>query len=205
MRTGAARRLPPAFYRRRTRRVARELLGQRLVRLYKGRRLAGRIVETEAYLGVKDAAAHTYKGLRTERNEAMWLPGGRSYVYFVYGMHHCLNVVTRGPGEPEAVLIRALEPVEGLAAMRRLRGARPDRELANGPGKLCAALAIDRGLNAEPLGGPRLFIERDRRVPDREVARGPRVGVDYAGKAARWPLRYFVKGHPCVSKAPTGR
>ncbi len=188
--------LPPQFYRRDTEIVARELLGCRLVRIYKGKRLSGRIIETEAYLGIHDRAAHSYGGRRTERVRSMYLPGGHAYVYFVYGMHFCVNVVTREAEEPEAVLLRAIEPIEGVEIMRKLRGMKRDRDLANGPGKLCQALAIDRkfdGLVLDESSG--LFIERDPSFKREEhiILATPRIGIAYAQEAVHWPLRFVLE------------
>lgn len=166
--------LSPRFYARDTQTVAKALLGQRLVREVKGSLRVGRIVETEAYLGPSDLACHTARG-RTPRNEPMFGPPGHSYVYFVYGMHFCFNVVT---GEGEAVLVRALEPLEGL------EGARTD-----GPARLCKALGIDRALNAHPLAVAPLWLARGPRP--KRIARGPRIGVDYAGAWARRALRFW--------------
>lgn len=192
--------LPREFYKRDTLIVARELLGQRLVRLLAGKRLSGRIVEVEAYIGETDQASHAACG-RTARNAVMYGPPGHAYVYFIYGMHHCLNVVTEGEGFPAAVLIRALEPVEGLAIMRRLRRGRPDHELTNGPARLCQALAIDRAFNGLDLcvGGP-LFIESDLPVDDAKVETGPRVGVRGDEAALTAPWRFFVRDNPFVSR-----
>jgi len=198
--------------------LAQKLLGQRLVRvLDSGERLAGTIVETEAYLGVEDRAAHTFGGRRTPRNEAMYGAAGTAYVYFTYGMHHCMNVVAGRLEEPVAVLIRALEPTEGLGAMRGLRsgprrsvklgkakaGLRED-ELCSGPARLCQALAIDRQLNGIDLTtDSRLWIERARRVDPGglEVRMTARVGVEYAGVWADKKLRWFVDGNRHVSRS----
>lgn len=190
-----ARPLSMRFFQRDTSQVARDLLGCTLVHIVKGKRLAGRIVETEAYLGAKDRAAHTFGGRHTDRVRSMYLAGGHAYVYFVYGMHYCFNVVTRKFNEPEAVLIRALQPLEGLEDMRRKRRAKSDRDLANGPAKLCEALGINRSCDGLALNSETgLFIEaaRNKIAPDLIVA-GPRVGVDYAGEAAAWPLRFTLK------------
>ncbi|MFG0326049.1 MAG: DNA-3-methyladenine glycosylase [Phycisphaerales bacterium JB037] len=182
-------------------RVAVDLLGQRLVRILPdGSRLAGIIVETEAYLGVTDRAAHSFGGRRTPRVESMYARAGTAYVYFTYGMHHCFNVVAGKPGEPVAVLIRALEPVEGLDAMFAARAkAKKPEDLCSGPGKLCQALAIDRTLDGEDLiEGGVLFLERASRRPIRtgEIVRTPRIGVESAGKwPGRWaerPLRWYL-------------
>lgn len=191
--------VPRAFFDRDTLTVARQLLGQRLVRLLEGRRLSGRIVEVEAYVGEADRACHAACG-RTARNAVMYGPPGYAYVYFIYGMHHCLNAVTGVEGFPAAVLIRALEPMEGLETMRRLRRHRPDRELANGPAKLCQALAVDRAFNGLDLcaDGP-LFIEAGPPVADHDVGTGPRVGVRGDEAALTAPWRFFVRGNPFVS------
>lgn len=190
-------RLKPTFYRRDTERVARELLGMRLVRVLPGgEKLVGLITETEAYLGVRDRACHTFGGRRTPRTETMYLPGGHAYVYFIYGMHECFNVVTEKRGVPEAVLVRAVEPVEGVEEMRQRRGGRAD--LASGPGKLCQAMGITRALNGHPLAHAPLWIEEPRAqnldlLRGRKFVSGPRVGVDYAGEAAAWELRFMLK------------
>ncbi len=197
---------PPEFYARETLRVARDLLGMRLVRLFEGRRLAGRIVEVEAYIGVTDRASHAAPGL-TERNAPMFGPPGRAYVYLIYGMYFCFNIVTEAAGFPAAILVRAVEPLEGLETMRRLRQARRKsrtplrrRDLARGPGRLCQALAIDRTFSGLPLG-PRsgLWVEFDAALPDALVARSPRINVrgDAQARDARW--RFFVRQSPWVS------
>nr|WP_206211863.1 DNA-3-methyladenine glycosylase [Wenzhouxiangella sp. XN24] len=191
--------------------LARALLGQVLVRVdADGARLAGRIVETEAYLGVADRAAHSYGGRRTARNEAMWGPAGHAYVYFVYGMHYCMNIVAEGPGQPSAVLLRALEPLEGLEQMRRRRAAGravvlPDTALCSGPAKLAQALGVDRALDgADLVDGETLFLERGSRVPPTRIVVAPRIGVDYAGDWAERPLRFYVAGNPHVSRHFSG-
>ena len=194
-------RLARDFYARDTLTVARELLGQQLVRLADGRRLAGRIVEVEAYIGQDDQACHASSGC-TARNAVMFGPPGYAYVYFVYGMHHCVNAVTEPEGFGAAVLIRALEPPEGLDVMRQNRRGRQGVELTNGPAKLCYALEIDRGLNGTDLvSGQALWIERDRGVADARVASGPRVGVRGDERALTVPWRLWVRDHPCVSRA----
>jgi DNA-3-methyladenine glycosylase len=201
-----SRALPSRFYQRPTETVARELLGCILVheirRKNKIQRISGRIVETEAYLGTEDPACHTFEGRCTPRNAAMYLPGGHSYVYFIYGMHFCFNVVTRTERHPEAVLIRALEPLEGLDFMRRQRAIRgPDRNLTNGPAKLCEALAIDRSCNGLSLVDSALKIEKSSMPPPAEsILASPRVGVSYAGAAAEWRLRFSIENDPFVSK-----
>ena len=188
--------------------LARRLLGQRLVRVLDGRRLAGRIVEVEAYLGAKDRAAHSYGGRRTPRNESMYLEGGHAYVYFVYGMHYCMNVVCGKADEAVAVLIRALEPCEGLNAMAQRRpAARRESQLCAGPACLTAALGVDRALDGIDLHRDRrLWIERlrERALPSRAIVATPRIGVDYAGAWSRRRLRFLIRDNPCVS-GPRGR
>jgi DNA-3-methyladenine glycosylase len=193
-------RLDRAFYDRDTLLVARALLGQRLVRLLDGRHIAGRIVEVEAYVGEMDTACHAHRG-RTARNAAMYGPPGHAYVYFIYGMHHCFNVVTDREGYAAAVLVRALEPVEGIEAMRDHRRGRGGVELANGPAKLCYALAIDRALDgADLVGGETLWIEHDLAVADEQVATGARVGVRGDDFALTVPWRFWIQGNAYVSK-----
>lgn len=194
-------RLPRAFYMQDTVTVARSLLGCVLWRRIDRHVLAARIVETEAYLGANDAASHARRGLRSARNESMYLDGGHAYVYFTYGMHWCVNVVTQEADIAEAVLLRAAEPLRGIDEMRERRPkAKREYDLMNGPGKLCAALAIDKSLDGESLRGTRLYItERDIEVEAADIAVSPRIGVDGAAGAAHWPLRFFLKGNRHVS------
>jgi len=183
--------------------VARELLGKRLVvPAVGGGRVSGRVVEVEAYLGVGDRAAHSYGGRRTRRTETMYAVGGTAYVFFVYGMHHQFNVVTGPAGQPHAVLVRAVEPDEGVEVMRGRRPVPKERELTSGPGKLCRALGLDLSYDGEDLTrGARAWLEETgvRYKPD-EVATGPRIGVDYAGEDALRPWRFWVKGNEYVSR-----
>jgi len=183
--------------------VARDLLGRYLVRELDGERLVLRLVEAEAYLGAPDRASHAWAGRRTPRNESLYLPGGHAYVYFIYGMHYCLNAVTGEAGVGSAVLLRAGEPVEGEERMRENRGwtarARPG-DLAGGPGKICQALAIGRELDGVLLDRPPLYVTRGEPVPVAEIVASPRIGVDYAGEAAGWPLRFSVRSSPHVSR-----
>jgi DNA-3-methyladenine glycosylase len=198
--------LPTSFYRRDTRTVARDLLGCRLVRRFPdGREKSVVIVETEAYLGVKDRAAHTWNGRRTPRVAPMWGPGGHAYVYFVYGMHHCLNVVTKREGEPEAVLIRAGVPEELWDLLGRSKGNRSSNvKIASGPAKLCRYLGITDTLSGVSLSGPELFLYfPSKRFGSLPVLVGARVGVGYAGEAAGWPLRFAVADCPAVTR-PAG-
>jgi DNA-3-methyladenine glycosylase len=195
-----AERLERAFFARNTLSVARELLGQRLVRMLGDRRISGRIVEVEAYIGEEDKASHAASG-RTTRNAVMYAPAGYAYVYFIYGMHHCFNVVTEREGFPAAVLVRALEPVEGRAVMRRRRKGRDGVELTNGPAKLCYALKIDRTMNGVDLvTSQHLWLERDDGFADDEVTTGPRVGVRGGQQAVTVAWRYWVSGNPFVSR-----
>ncbi|HEY8609019.1 MAG TPA: DNA-3-methyladenine glycosylase [Noviherbaspirillum sp.] len=179
--------LPRSFYDRDTETVARDLLGKHLVRVDGARRMRGRIVEVEAYVGAHDLAAHSSKGV-TPRTRVMYGPPGHAYVYLIYGIHHCLNVVTEAEGNGAAVLIRALEPVTGIGGNTR------------GPGLLCRALGIDRRLNGEDLLGNELFIEdAGEELRDRVVA-APRVGVAYAGDWAGMPLRFYLQENGWVSR-----
>ena len=201
---------PLSFYRRDTAVVARDLLGCRLTRRFPdGKKLAVVIVETEAYLGVKDRAAHTWNGRKTPRVAPMWGPGGHAYVYFVYGMHHCLNVVTQEEGVPEAVLLRAAVSEEWWKERGREKRGEEKRKISlkvnskkiflfSGPGKLCAHLSVTTALSGASLSGPDLLISRGPRR-DFDVLSGPRVGVDYAGAAAAWPLRFAVADCPAVT------
>jgi DNA-3-methyladenine glycosylase len=198
-------RLDPAFLARAPQRVARDLLGSFLVRRLDGRRIAGRIVEAEAYGGPEDTACHASRG-RTDRNQIMFGPPGLAYVYFTYGMHWMLNVVAGEEGFPAAVLIRAAEPVEGADLMRRLRGDRPDRELAAGPARLCQAFGIDGSFyGADLVRGELLFFEGGASAREEDVGTSPRVGIDYAAKKdIRAPWRFFIQGSPFVSRARPG-
>lgn len=185
MRPGV-RRLPRSFYARDTTTVARELLGKHVVHRADGVARVGRIVEVEAYLGPHDRAAHSSKGL-TPRTRVMFGPPGHAYVYLIYGMHHCLNVVTEPEGHGAAVLIRALEPVSHLAGK------------ASGPGLLCRALGVDPRLDGADLLGASLFIA-DAGPQAFSIVKRPRIGVDYAGAWARRLLRFYIRGNRHVSR-----
>jgi DNA-3-methyladenine glycosylase len=194
------RKLATSFFLHDTVTVARALLGCVLWRrLDDGQVLAARIVETEAYLGANDMASHARRGLRSERNASMYLEGGHAYVYFTYGMHWCMNVVTNEADIAEAVLLRGAEPLRGIEAMRMRRPkAKKEWDLMNGPGKICMAMEIDRKLDGESLRGDRLWITgREADVP--EIAVSPRIGIDNSGDAAAWPLRFFIPGNRNVS------
>ena len=189
--------LPPSFYDRETEIVSRELLGAVLWCRSGEGIAAGRIVETEAYLGEHDPACHAAGPGLTDRTRPLYGAPGIAYVYFIYGVHWCFNAVTRSHGLPSAVLVRALEPVEGLPLMRSRRpAARTDRDLTNGPGKLCAALGIGPQHNGLPLQSRLITITRGISYPDDAIVTGPRIGIT---KAADWPLRWYVAESEYVS------
>jgi DNA-3-methyladenine glycosylase len=172
-------------------------LGLVLVSEVGGRKTAGRIVETEAYLGPDDPASHGYQARRTRRNASMFEPPGTAYVYFTYGMHWCLNVVTERTGFPAAVLIRALEPLEGLPTMRRRRRRSGDQELCSGPAKLCQALGVSGREDGVPLTRGRLRIVRPPSRQRHAIIVTPRIGIS---RAVDWPLRFLLEGSPWVSR-----
>jgi len=181
------RKLPRAFYDRDTTAVARDLLGKCLVHVARGVERIGRIVEVEAYLGSHDLAAHSARGL-TERTKVMFGPPGHAYVYMIYGMYFCMNVVTEREGHASAVLLRAVEPVANV------------EERTQGPGLLCRAMRIDKRLNGYDLTGKNFYIAAPAKTESVVVVKRPRVGVDYAGHWARRHLRFYIKGNPFVSK-----
>jgi DNA-3-methyladenine glycosylase len=199
--SGRSRPLPRRFYLQPTLRVARALLGKILVHETAQGTTAGRIVEVEAYRGPSDRAAHSFGGRRTARNEVMYGPPGHAYVYFIYGIHHCMNVVCQPPDVPEAVLLRALEPVDGEALMRKRRGLRdaPTWRLCRGPGALCQAMGITRAENGADLTRGPLRILDAPDMPTRSIARSPRIGVAYAGTDAGRRWRFVALGSRCVS------
>jgi DNA-3-methyladenine glycosylase len=179
--------LPRAFYDHDTKLVARELLGKFLVHVSGGIERVGKIVETEAYLGPHDLAAHSAKGL-TARTKPMFGPPGHAYVYLIYGIHHCMNVVTERAGHASAVLLRAIEPVKNIEGRTQ------------GPGLLCRAMEIDRRLNAHDLLSDDFFIAAPEPVEKFSIAKGPRIGVDYAKHWAKRHLRFYIKDNPFVSR-----
>ena len=183
----ALSRLPRDFFDRDTELVARELLGCLLVHHSEGIERIGRIVETEAYLGVGDLAAHSSKGV-TPRTRVMFGPAGHAYVYLIYGMHHCMNIVTEGEGKGTAVLLRALEPAQNLHGK------------TSGPGLLCRAMAIDRRLNGHDFCSDALHVLARPDGPAPAVVQRPRVGVDYAGDWAARPLRFYLEGNSHISR-----
>lgn len=181
------RKLARSFFDRDTTTVARQLLGKLLVHETDGLQRIGRIVEVEAYLGPHDLAAHSAKGL-TKRTKTMFGPPGHAYVYFIYGMYHCMNVVTEREGHASAVLLRALEPVENIDGR------------TCGPGLLCKAMGIDRQLNGHDLLSDDLFIAAPARRERIAIVKRPRIGVDYARHWARRHLRFYIKDNPFVSR-----
>ena len=196
------KKLPREFYTRsNVLAVTRELLGKLLVVPARdGTRVSGIIVEAESYRGPEDRASHAYNGRRTNRTETMYQVGGTAYVYFVYGMYNQFNVVTNVENIPHAVLIRALEPVEGIEVMRKRRHNQPDHNLTNGPGKLCIALGIDRQLDRADLLGNQVWIEEGEKVSARSIASGPRIGIDYAEEWIAKPWRFWIRDNDFVSK-----
>jgi DNA-3-methyladenine glycosylase len=181
------RKLPRAFYDRDTISVARDLLGKYLVHISRGVERVGRIVEVEAYLGPHDLAAHSARGL-TERTKVMFGAPGHAYVYMIYGIYFCMNVVTEREGHASAVLLRAVEPVANI------------EERTQGPGLLCRAMRIDKRLNGHDLTGKNFYIATPTKSEPMTIVKKPRVGVDYAGHWARRHLRFYIKGNPFVSK-----
>lgn len=200
-------RLPRTFYDRDTVTVARELLGKYLVRKLDGELLAGRITETEAYIGRCDKACHAYNYRRTSRTETLFMAPGHAYIYLIYGMYHCLNFVTEPEGEPAAVLLRAVEPAAGLDTLLRLRyGNKPStpyrqRNLLNGPGKVCMGFALTKAENQLDLTGDTLFLcdsPADIGLPcpapkQERLCTGKRIGIDYAEEARDFPWRFWLE------------
>jgi DNA-3-methyladenine glycosylase len=198
MRVGSP--LPKSFYFRPAEVVARDLLGRHLVRELPEGRIVVRLVEAEAYAGPHDRASHAYRGRRTPRNESMYLAGGHAYVYRIYGIHFCLNVVTGPEGEGIAVLLRAGEIVEGENLVRRHRpGAIATHRLLAGPGNLTKGLAVDLDLDTVRLDRGALRLAAGETVAESAILTGPRIGCESAGEAAAWPLRFAVAGSCAVS------
>ncbi|HVF39637.1 MAG TPA: DNA-3-methyladenine glycosylase [Gemmatimonadaceae bacterium] len=194
--------LPRDFYDRDTETVSRELLGAVLETETEHGRTTGIIVETEAYLGEHDPACHAVVG-RTRRTNPLYGKPGIAYVYFIYGVHWCFNAVTRREGLPSAVLVRAVEPLEGEELMRMRRGPKPrEVDLTNGPGKLCAALGIDGAMNGLPVQRRPIVIREGEPVAKELIETTPRIGIT---RAADWPLRYLLRGNQWVSRAPKTR
>ena len=194
--------LPRDFYTRtNVLSVARDLLGKLLVVPGPdGTRVSGMIVETEAYRGPHDRASHAYGGRRTKRTETIYGLGGTVYIFFVYGMYNQFNVVTNVEDVPHAVLVRALQPVEGIKIMRQRRHGQPDRNLTNGPGKLCIAMGIDRGFDRADLLGNEVWLEASEKIPPRKIGSGPRIGIDYAEAWVDKPWRFWIKDNQFISR-----
>ncbi len=192
--------LPESFYlRKNVVTIARELLGKQLFTRVDNKVTSGLIVETEAY-SWKERGCHAYKGRRTQRNEIMFHRGGHAYVYLCYGVHHLFNVVTNVGGIADAVLIRAIEPVNGLAIMQQRRGVLANPfHLTSGPGKLTVALGIDRAFNGKYLTGNDVWIEAGEKIAGKLIEPSTRIGVDYAGKDARLPWRFTICKNPWIS------
>lgn len=192
--------LPQSFYQTPTTEVARRLLGNILESHTPQGVTSGIIIETEAYLGAGDKASHAYGHRRTPRTDRLFVPGGRAYVYLIYGLYHCLNVTTGDSSAAECVLIRALEPLDGVELMGERRKGNKFKYLTSGPGRLCQALGIDRSFNGEPLNGSRLLIGQGRGTEEGEIVVTPRIGIDYAEEARLWPLRFYIQGNIHVSQ-----
>jgi len=200
--------LPRSFYEQDAVTVARNLLGKYLVHNIEGEEIAGKIVEAEAYMGPEDKAAHSYNNRRTQRTEIMYGPAGYAYVFRIYGMYNCINVVTSEIDKPQAVLIRALEPVSGLDKMSFKRYAKKHNELkksqiinlTNGPGKLCMALGINMSNYGDDLCGDRLYITEGSADEKFDIVSSKRINIDYAEEAVDYPWRFYIKGNHFVSK-----
>lgn len=189
--------IPREFYERHVVDVSRDLLGKLLVRVYKQKVLVGKIVETEAYRGKDDPASHAYRG-KTPRNSIMFGKPGVAYIYIIYGMYHCLNVIAEPEGNAAGVLIRAIEPLEGIDLMKELRGTEKTKNLTNGPGKLTKALAIDKSFNGMDLTQKNiLFIAYPSQKEVFEIVETKRIGIK-VGLDKRW--RFYIRNNPFVSK-----
>ena len=196
------KKLPREFYTRDdTLQVARDLLGKILVvPTGTGERVSGMIVETEAYLGAIDKAAHSYGNRRTPRTEMMFAEGGTVYIFFIYGMYFQFNIVAGAVDVPHAILIRAVAPAEGVRVMRERRGQMKDANLTSGPGKLCIAFGIDKTYNGADLLGEKVWLEEGETLSEARIASGKRVGIDYAEEFAEKPWRFWVKDNSFVSR-----
>jgi DNA-3-methyladenine glycosylase len=194
--------LPREFYTRPdVLKVSRDLLGKLLVvPTSNKKRVSGMIVEVEAYRGPEDRASHAFGGRRTKRTETMYKMGGVAYVYFVYGMYYQFNVVSNVKDTPHAILVRALEPVEGIDFMRKRRHTHPDHNLTNGPGKLCIAMNISRELDGADLLGNRVWLEEYEKIPASKISKGPRIGIDYAEDWVDKPWRFWIRDNSYVSR-----
>lgn len=201
---------PSSFYEGETLEIAKKLLGHKLVHVVDGVKRSGIIVEVEAYKGPEDKAAHSYGGRRTERTEVMYGAPGHAYVYLIYGMYHCFNIITAPIDLPQGILIRALEPVEGIEEMKMARYNKQDitkaqyKNVTNGPGKLCRALQITLQQRGLSLQSDELYVEltptENHLSSQYEIIAGPRINIDYAEEAVHYPWRFYFKNHPFVSK-----
>lgn len=202
------KRLPREFYTQPTLKVAKQMLGKYLVRKIGRKKLVGKIVETEAYIGPQDKASHAFGGKRTERNKAEWLIGGHIYIYLVYGMYWQLNVSTGAEGEPECVLIRALEPIID----KNPKAQEPNNKqiqnpkskilkLANGPGKLCRWMKLDKSFYGEDLTkSKRIWLTEGEKIKPSQIVASKRIGIDYAKEWAKKPWRFYIKDNQFISK-----
>ncbi len=200
------RKLPKKFYLQDALTLSKKLLGKYLVHESPLGKTVGKIVETEAYLGEDDPASHTYGVGMTERTKVHYKEGGYAYIYQIYGVYFCFNIVCGKKGEPYCVLIRAVEPVEGIEIMekrRKIYSLDNFRNLSNGPGKLCQAMGITKDLYGENLCGNKLYLLKGDKVNPSLIISAPRIGIDYVGEAKHYPWRFFIKGSGFISKVKT--
>jgi DNA-3-methyladenine glycosylase len=191
--------LEHSFYQRKTLDVAKELLGKYIVHDTSSSKTSGKIVEVEAYIGPEDRACHAYNNKYTDRTKVMFGSGGYAYVYLIYGMYYCLNIVTNKESCPEAILIRALEPLEGIELMKKRRGTDKLLNLCSGPGKLCSAMGITKSHNGLDLCGEILYLLSGEDVPPENIVSTPRIHIDYAKEARDYPWRFIVKNSSFLS------
>jgi DNA-3-methyladenine glycosylase len=198
------KRLTRQFFIQPTLKVAKQMLGKFLIREINGKKVGGMIVETEAYIGPEDKASHAFGGKITERNMAEYMRGGHVYIYLIYGMYWQLNISTFRKGKPECVLIRALEPTDGIDVMKKYRKIKEVRNLTNGPGKLCEALKLDKkfyGYDVCKKGGKLYLEDRGVRIKPSQIKTSPRIGIDYAGPYwSKVPWRFYIKNNKFVSR-----
>lgn len=202
MKAGKSKIVDRNFFVRDAHLVAYDLLGKVLVHEDQNRRVSGMIVELEVYSGPEDAASHSYKNLGSTRTDVQFHVGGFAYVYTIYGVYHCFNVVVNKPHKPEAVFIRALEPLEGIEIMQKKRKTENTANLCSGPGKLCMALDINKTHNGADLCNGTLYLEHYKSFSKDEVQNSPRINIDYAGEAKDYLWRYYIKNNRFVSKTP---
>lgn len=197
----SSKKYPLTFFQQETSKVACELLGAVLVKRSKtGTLFKGIIVETEAYLGLQDDCCHSFGGRKTNRTKTMYLPGGHAYIYFTYGMHYCFNIVTNKAQKPEAVLIRAIQPLTAISEMMKNRNIYHNlHHLTNGPAKICKALGIDKTLNSISLNGDILYIEKGSKVSLKNIVVSRRIGLSPLKQSCYWPLRFYIQNNPYVS------